>query len=97
MVRVAASAASVSAIPSHRDPLRVRPVRRLPADWSLPGHCPKGPWRVAGSFVLQRALPNAYWAEQRLRGFAEPYHRFRDAERTARCGPARRVVWEGPG
>ena len=31
------------------------------------------------------------------KGFAVPYRRFRDAERTARCGPARRVVWEGPG
>jgi hypothetical protein len=25
---------------SHFEPLRVRPERRLPADWSLPGHCP---------------------------------------------------------
>ena len=25
---------------SHLDPLRVLPERRLPADWSLPGHCP---------------------------------------------------------
>ena len=47
--------------------------------------------------VLQRALPNAYWAALGLRGFANPYRRFRDAERTARCGPAHRVVWEGPG
>jgi RNA-directed DNA polymerase len=57
----------------------------------------KGYWRIAGSAPLQRALPNAYWTNQGLKGFAGPYRRFRDAERTARCGPARRVVWEAPG
>jgi hypothetical protein len=36
--RVLAWAASVSAIDSHFDPLRVLPERRLPADSSLPGH-----------------------------------------------------------
>jgi RNA-directed DNA polymerase len=56
----------------------------------------KGCWRVAGSWILTRALPNAYWQEQGLQGFSDPYRRFRDAMRTARCGPARRVVWEGP-
>jgi len=40
----------------------------------------------------------AYWHRTLgLKGFNEPYGRFRDAVRTARCGPARRVVWEGPG
>jgi len=57
----------------------------------------KGPWRVAGSYVLQRALPNAYWIDIGLRGFTDPYRCFRDAKRTAGCGPARPVVWEGPG
>ncbi len=57
----------------------------------------KGPWRIAGSYVLSRALPNAYWTQLGLRGFADPYRRFRDATRTAGCGPARPVVWEGPG
>ncbi|MGH2832129.1 MAG: group II intron maturase-specific domain-containing protein, partial [Solirubrobacteraceae bacterium] len=57
----------------------------------------KGPWRIAGSYVLSRALPNAYWTGQGLQGFTAPYRRFRDAERTAGCGPARPVVWEGPG
>jgi group II intron reverse transcriptase/maturase len=57
----------------------------------------KGYWRIAGSPVLQRALPNAYWAELGLKGFSDPYRRFRDALRTAGCGPARPVVWEGPG
>jgi RNA-directed DNA polymerase len=57
----------------------------------------KGYWRIAGSAPLQRALPNAYWAGLGLEGFAAPYRRFRDATRTAGCGPARPVVWEGPG
>jgi RNA-directed DNA polymerase len=57
----------------------------------------KGYWRLARSWVLSRALPNAYWAELGLQGFIDPYRRFRDATRTARCGPARRVVWEGRG
>jgi hypothetical protein len=43
----------------------------------------KGPWRVAGSYVLSRALPNAYWANLGLRGFTDPHRRFRDATRTA--------------
>ena len=57
----------------------------------------KGSWRVAGSWILNRALPNAYWAELGLTGFSDPYRRFRDALRTAGCGPACPVVWEGPG
>ncbi len=55
-------------------------------------------WRIAGSPILSTALPNAYWHKSLgLKGFLDPYRRFRDAERTARCGPARRVVWGGPG
>jgi hypothetical protein len=57
----------------------------------------KGYWRIAGSGVLSRALPDAYWANLGLPGFAGPYRRFRDAERTAGCGPACPVVWEGAG
>ena len=57
----------------------------------------KGYWRIAGSAPLQRALPNAYWANLGLRGLSDPYRRLRDATRTAGCGPARPVVWEGPG
>ena len=34
----AARADSVSALLSHLEPLRVLPERRLPADFSLPGH-----------------------------------------------------------
>jgi RNA-directed DNA polymerase len=63
-------------------------------EWASSG---KGYWRIAGSAPLQRALPNAYWTELGLQGFGDPYRRFRDATRTARCGPARRVVWEAPG
>src|SRR3954454_24048016 len=37
---MAAMAASSSAKSSHLEPSRVRPERRLPADWSLPGHWP---------------------------------------------------------
>ena len=57
----------------------------------------KGPWRLAGSAPLQRALPRSYWTGLGLHGFLDPYNRFRDAKRTAGCGPARPVVWEGPG
>jgi RNA-directed DNA polymerase len=38
----------------------------------------KGPWRIAGSYVLSRALPNAYWADHGLRGFTDPYRRLRE-------------------
>jgi RNA-directed DNA polymerase len=57
----------------------------------------KGYWRIAGSPVLNTALPNAYWVNLGLQGFSDPYRGFRDAKRTARCGPARRVVWGAPG
>ena len=53
---------------------------RSAREWAGSG---KGHWRIAGSYVLSRALPNAYWAEQGLRGFTDPYRQFRDAERTA--------------
>jgi RNA-directed DNA polymerase len=57
----------------------------------------KGYWRISNSPVLARALPNAYWADLGLQKFTEPYRRFRDAKRTAGCGPARPVVWGAPG
>ncbi len=56
-----------------------------------------GYWRIAGSWVLTRSLTNAYWREQGLQGFTDPYRRLRDVTRTAGCGPARPVVWEGRG
>jgi group II intron reverse transcriptase/maturase len=67
---------------------------REATEWS---YSRKGYWRVSGSPILTRALPNAYWTKQGLKGFADPYRRFRDAERTAGCGPARPVVWGAPG
>ena len=67
---------------------------REATEWS---YSRKGYWRVSGSPILSRALPNAYWTEQGLKGFTDPYRRFRDAERTAGCGSARPVVWEAPG
>jgi RNA-directed DNA polymerase len=57
----------------------------------------KGYWRIGGSAPLQRALPNAHWRDLGLQGFSDPYRRFRDATRTAGCGPACPVVWEGRG
>ena len=57
----------------------------------------KGYWRISSSPILHVALPNAYWATLGLQGFAAPYHRFRDAKRTAGCGPACPVVWGAPG
>ena len=39
----------------------------------------KGYWRVAGSWPLQTALPNAYWHKTMgLKGFTDPYRRFRE-------------------
>lgn len=61
------------------------------------GGSQKGYWRIAGTWVLTRALPNAYWREHGLLGFLDPYRRLRDAKRAARCGPACLVAWEGPG
>jgi RNA-directed DNA polymerase len=56
----------------------------------------KGPWRIAGSWVLSGTLTGAHWRELGLAGFTDPYRRLRDAKRAARCGPACRVAWEGP-
>jgi group II intron reverse transcriptase/maturase len=39
------------------------------------GFSSKGPWRVAGSPPLQRALPNSYWDDLGLRGFNHHWHR----------------------
>ncbi len=68
--------------------------RRKAYEWAFTG---KGHWRIAGSWILSTTLTNAYWRDQGLQGFAVPYRRFRDAKRTAGCGPACPVVWEGPG
>jgi RNA-directed DNA polymerase len=75
--------------------LRTLGVPRVKAyEWAYTG---KGHWRTAGSWILSTTLTNAYWRDQGLQGFAVPYRRFRDATRTAGCGPACPVVWEAPG
>jgi len=48
--------------------------RRDAREWAA---STKGYWRISGSPVLSRALPNAYWARQGLTGFAEPFRRLR--------------------
>jgi group II intron reverse transcriptase/maturase len=57
----------------------------------------KGYWRIAGSPVLGRALPNRYWTDLGLVAISERVRRLRERWRTAGCGPARPVVWEGAG
>jgi hypothetical protein len=54
---------------------------------------PHRPWRIAPSPALAIALPNAYFAEAR----ACPHGRRVSSliGRTAGCGPARRVGWQG--
>lgn len=83
-----------------RGPTRARNLRSLgvPAgkahEWA---NTSKGPWRIAGSWILNTTLTKAYWTSHDLHGFTDPYRRFRDATRTAGCGPACPVVWEAPG
>jgi RNA-directed DNA polymerase len=55
----------------------------------------KGYWRMSGSAPLTRALPNRYWTELGLVSISERARRLWDLWRTAGCGPARPVVWEG--
>jgi RNA-directed DNA polymerase len=44
-------------------------------EWAMTN---KGSWRAARTF-LKRALPDAYWTEQGMKGFADPYRRFRES------------------
>ena len=67
---------------------------RQAREWA---HSGRSPWRVAGSPILSRALAVAYWQQMDLAGFLDPYRQLRDALRTAGCGPACPVAWEGPG
>jgi RNA-directed DNA polymerase len=70
----------------------------IPVWWARQwAYSSRGCWRIAGSPVLTRALPNRYWRERGLAGFLGPYRQLRAARRTAGCGPACPVVWEGPG
>jgi group II intron reverse transcriptase/maturase len=69
-----------------RPPTRERKLRALgapPGEAHKYANTRKGYWRIAHSWILQRYLPNAYWTSQGLKGFADPYHRVRDATRTA--------------
>jgi RNA-directed DNA polymerase len=69
-----------------RPPARERKMRQLGIsareahEWA---NTRKGYWRISGSWILQRTLPNAYWVNHGLKGFADPYQRFREATRTA--------------
>ena len=51
----------------------------------------KGPWRMSHG-PMNRALGNTYWEAQGLMSLTARYHNIRQAWRTARCGPACRVV-----
>jgi RNA-directed DNA polymerase len=44
-------------------------------EWAMTN---KGSWRAARTF-LRRALPDSYWTQQGLTGFADPYRRFRES------------------
>jgi len=57
----------------------------------------KGYWRLSGSPPLQQALPTRYWTDLGLLPLSDRVRRLRECWRTAGCGPARPVVWEGPG
>jgi hypothetical protein len=57
----------------------------------------RGYWRLSGSPVLARALPNRYWAYLGLMSLHDRAANLREHWRTAGCGPARPVVWEGSG
>lgn len=60
-------------------------------------HSRRGYWRMSSSPPLQRALPNQYWADLGLVPISDRVRRLWDLWRTAGCGPARPVVWEGLG
>ena len=49
---------------------------RSAREWALSG---KGYWRIGGSVVLQRALPNAYWEDLGLRMLKPAWQRLRSA------------------
>jgi hypothetical protein len=59
-----------------------RNLRRLgapPKSADRWGTSSKGYWRIAGSPVLQRALPRRYWGALGLRALSESWNRFRTA------------------
>jgi group II intron reverse transcriptase/maturase len=59
---------------------RLRELRRLGIKWNQAwqwANTRRGSWRVAGSAILSRALPNAHWRDLGLVGFVESYGRVR--------------------
>jgi RNA-directed DNA polymerase len=57
----------------------------------------KGYWRLSGSAPLSRAMPINYWTALGLVPIGPRVRRLREHWRTAGCGPACPVVWEGLG
>jgi group II intron reverse transcriptase/maturase len=57
----------------------------------------KGYWRLSGSAPLSRAMPLSYWTDLGLVPIGVRVRRLRAHWRTAGCGPACPVVWEGLG
>ena len=57
----------------------------------------KGYWRLSGSAPLSRAMPISYWTDLGLVPIGVGVRRLRAHWRTAGCGPACPVVWEGLG
>ncbi|NLS11118.1 group II intron reverse transcriptase/maturase [Nesterenkonia sp. MY13] len=58
-------------------------------EWS---HSSRGYWRVAGSPILARALPNEYWSELGLWFFTDAWHRFNASANRRMRSSARTVV-----
>jgi hypothetical protein len=54
-------------------------------------------WGFAWSWIAEPEETGDRHRQVGLKGFADPYRRFRDAERTVWCGPACQVVWGTPG
>ena len=56
--------------------LRLGIPRQTAYEWS---NSSKGYWRIAGSAILQRALPNSYWDDQGLKLLNPTWQRLRSA------------------
>lgn len=78
-----------------RPKTRRRHLRRLGISpqkaWEW-GNASRGYWRVAGSPILTRALPNEYWHDHGLLFFTEAWHRFNDSANRRMRSSARTVV-----
>ena len=79
---------------ARRRNLRALGIPDLEARWWARSR--KGYWRLSGSPPLHRALPTAYWTDLGLVPIGIRVRRLRERWRTAGCGPACPVVWEGP-